>query len=84
MTPSEPDASLLGMENEALYRTPNDYEVDRVARLLMEAWEVAEGYYPTASYVATFTDMARVVVDEWKETIKVLVEARLTNEEKNV
>jgi signal transduction histidine kinase len=37
-------------------------EVDRVARLLMDEWERVEGAAPTTSYVATFADMARVIV----------------------
>ena len=41
---------------------PDRDEVDRVARLLMAAWEQAEAQAPTASYVATFADMARAVI----------------------
>jgi len=37
-------------------------EVDRVARLLMEAWEQAEGKAVGISYVATFADLARAVI----------------------
>jgi hypothetical protein len=37
-------------------------EVDRIARLLMAAWEKAEGKPVTPSYVATFADMARAVL----------------------
>jgi len=37
-------------------------EVDRVARLLMEAWQQAEGLPVSTSYVATFADMARAVI----------------------
>lgn len=37
-------------------------EVDRVARLLIAAWERAEGKQVNVSYVATFVDMAKVVV----------------------
>lgn len=43
-------------------REPDRDEVDRVARLLMAAWEQAEGRAPTVSYVATFADMARAVI----------------------
>lgn len=37
-------------------------EVDRVARLLMAEWERVEGRPVNTSYVATFVDMARVVI----------------------
>jgi hypothetical protein len=37
-------------------------EVNRVARVLMAEWERAEGKPVSASYVATFADMARVVI----------------------
>ena len=43
-------------------REPDRDEVDRVARLLMAAWEQAEGQAPAASYVASFADMARAVI----------------------
>ena len=46
---------------------PEDTEKNRainsMAEVLMSAWEEAEGERPTASYVATFADMARAVVD---------------------
>jgi hypothetical protein len=37
-------------------------EVDRVARVLMAAWEKAEGKPVSASYVATFADLARAAI----------------------
>ena len=37
--------------------------VDTTARLLMAAWEKAEGKPVSASYVATFADMARAVLE---------------------
>lgn len=37
-------------------------EVDRVAALLIETWETAEGAKVNPSYVATFVDMARAVI----------------------
>jgi hypothetical protein len=37
-------------------------ELDRVARLLMDAWERAEGTPVGMSYVATFVDLARAVI----------------------
>lgn len=43
-------------------RVMRDAEADRVARLLMEAWEQAEGAPVGISYVATFVDMARAVI----------------------
>jgi hypothetical protein len=43
-----------------------DPEVDEVAALLMDVWEHAEGKPVTASYVATFADMARAVVARQK------------------
>ena len=39
-------------------------EVARVARVLMAAWEKAEGKPVSVSYVATFADMARAVLAE--------------------
>lgn len=39
-----------------------DPEVDKIAVVLMNAWEHAEGKPVTASYVATFADMARAVI----------------------
>jgi hypothetical protein len=37
-------------------------ETNRVARLLMAEWERVEGRATTTSYVATFADMARVIL----------------------
>lgn len=37
-------------------------DVDAMARVLMAAWEAAEGRPVKASYVATFADMARAVL----------------------
>lgn len=37
-------------------------EVNRVARLLCDAWEKAEGKKVNPSYIATFADMARAVI----------------------
>jgi len=37
-------------------------EVNRIARILMDAWEKAEGKPVNASYVATFVDMAKAVI----------------------
>jgi hypothetical protein len=46
---------------------PQADEIDRVARLLMEVWANAEPDHPVTkypvSYVATFVDMARAVVE---------------------
>ena len=42
--------------------TPERAELDRVANLLMAEWERVEGAPVGASYVATFVDMARVVI----------------------
>lgn len=41
---------------------PLNNEVDRVARVLMAEWERVEGKAVSASYVATFADMARAVI----------------------
>lgn len=38
--------------------------VDRYARVMMAAWEKAEGEPVSVSYVATFADMARAVVSQ--------------------
>lgn len=38
-------------------------ESDRIARVLMAAWEEAEGKPVNPSHVATFADMARAVLD---------------------
>ena len=48
--------------------TPHNRKVNEVARLLMEAWDQAELRPITfsASYVATFADMARAVVDRYE------------------
>jgi len=47
---------------------PQADEIDRVARLLMETWAKAEPDHPVTkypvSYIATFVDMARVVVED--------------------
>lgn len=37
-------------------------EIDRVAKLLIAEWERVEGKPVNVSYIATFADMARVVV----------------------
>lgn len=42
--------------------TDEKAQVDHVARVLMAAWEKAEGKPVTPSYVATFADMARAVL----------------------
>lgn len=39
-------------------------EVDRIAKMLIAEWERVEGEKVNVSYVATFVDMARVVVKE--------------------
>lgn len=39
-------------------------EVNRLARVMMTAWEKAEGKPVNVSYVATFVDMARAVVSD--------------------
>lgn len=36
-------------------------EIDRLARLLVDAWVRAEGSVPNVSYIATFVDMARAI-----------------------
>lgn len=41
-----------------------DPRVDEIARVLLGAWEKAEGKPVNVSYVATFADMARAIV-EW-------------------
>lgn len=41
-----------------------EVEVGRVARVLMDAWARAEGKPVTPSYIATFADMARAVVED--------------------
>jgi hypothetical protein len=40
--------------------------VNEVAWLLMDTWMVAEGSPVTASYVATFVDMAQAVVNAYE------------------
>lgn len=46
-------------------RTP-ERDVDTLARVLMAAWEAAEGKPVSASYVATHADMARAVLaSDW-------------------
>lgn len=49
-------------------RHPQAAEIDRIAKILMDAWAKAEPdhsitKYP-ASYIATFVDMARAVVED--------------------
>lgn len=39
-------------------------ELDRMTRILMTAWETAEGARVGVTYVATFADMARAVLDD--------------------
>lgn len=46
---------------------PGDAAVDRIARVMLAAWEHAEGEPVSASYVATFADMARAVLTAAKE-----------------
>jgi hypothetical protein len=46
----------------SLVATPDDSEVDRVARLLIVEWERVEGKPVNVSYVSTFVDMARIVI----------------------
>ena len=53
-TPTEREAGDVG-------------EVDRVARVLMTEWERVEREPVTASYVATFADMARAVIADHAE-----------------
>ena len=47
---------------------PQADEIDRVARLLMEVWAKAEPAHPVTkypvSYIATFVDMARAIVED--------------------
>lgn len=47
---------------------PQADEIDRMARLLMDAWSKAESSHPVTkfpmSYIATFVDMARAVVED--------------------
>jgi len=38
--------------------------VDKYAQIMMAAWEKVEGESVSASYVATFADMARAVAEE--------------------
>jgi hypothetical protein len=45
---------------------PERAELDRVARLLMNEWERVEGKPVNPSYIATFVDMARVVIADRK------------------
>lgn len=40
-----------------------DDETDRLAGVLMDAWEAAEGTKVSASHIATFADMAKAVQD---------------------
>lgn len=42
-------------------RNGMDDETDRLAAVLMTAWEEAEGKPVSASYIATFADMAKAV-----------------------
>lgn len=44
---------------------PKREDVDRVARVMLAAWEEAEGAPVNPSYVATFADMARAVLRGW-------------------
>lgn len=47
---------------------PQRDEIDRVAKILIAAWAKAEPTHPVTlhpvSYVATFADMARAVVED--------------------
>lgn len=47
---------------------PQADEIDRVARLLMDVWAKAEPAHPVTkypvSYIATFVDMARAIVED--------------------
>jgi hypothetical protein len=47
---------------------PHADEIDRVTRLLMDAWAKAEPEHPVTkypvSYIATFVDMAKAVVED--------------------
>jgi hypothetical protein len=57
-------------------RTSADMELDRVARLLIDEWERVEGVQINPSYVATFVDMARVILADreantWQEPPRV-------------
>lgn len=47
---------------------PGRDEVDRVARLLIAEWERVEGSPVNVSYIATFSDMARVVIADRRRT----------------
>lgn len=46
-----------------------DIEVDRVARLLMAEWHRVEQKEVSVSYIATFADMARVIVDDTRRQL---------------
>lgn len=50
-------------------------EVDRVARLLIAAWERAEGVTVSPSYVASFVEMAKVVVADTEVRVHAAREA---------
>jgi hypothetical protein len=39
-------------------------EVDRIARVLMAAWEESEGKPVSVAYAATFADLARAVIND--------------------
>lgn len=72
-----PTALTVPHENPLLADTadrfpgPPPTETDRLARLMIAAWEKAEGPV-TPSYVATFADMAKVVVADIELRTEVL------------
>lgn len=72
-----PTALATTHENPLLEATadrfpgPPPTETDRLARLMIAAWEQAEGPV-NASYVATFADMARAVVADVEMRTEVL------------
>lgn len=51
----------------SMQRAEMNDETDKIAAVLMDAWEKAEGEKVTASYIATFADMAKAV-QEWLDT----------------
>jgi hypothetical protein len=65
---SEEEATLLAAVADR-WPGPPVSEVDRMARLLIATWEKVEHTTVTAGYVASFADMARMVVSDTEKRV---------------
>ena len=57
------------------YLTPEKVELNRVAKLLIDEWERVENEKVNCSRIATFVDMARVVVADTERQVEDSYEA---------